>query len=73
MWRLVTSTMIATFRRFRSVYNFRLLLVTFCVWFVVVEVATQCFKLARAGLSNGQTGQLPRAPRLLALLTIELN
>ena len=28
---------------------------------------------SRAGLSNGQTGQLLRAPRFLALLTIELN
>ena len=40
MWRLVTFIMIATFRRFRSVYNSTLLLVTFCLWFVVVEVAT---------------------------------
>ena len=28
------------FRRFRSVYKLTLLLVTFCLWFVVVEVAT---------------------------------
>ena len=28
------------FRRFRSVYELRLLLVIFCLWFVVVEVAT---------------------------------
>ena len=29
------------FRGFRSVNKLRLLLVTFCLWFVVVEVATQ--------------------------------
>ena len=28
------------FRRFRSVYNLTLLLVTFCLWFVVDEIAT---------------------------------
>ena len=32
------------FRRFRSVYNLTLLLVTFCLWFVVVEVATSCIE-----------------------------
>ena len=34
------SIMIATFCRFRSVYILTLLLVTFGLWFVVVEVAT---------------------------------
>ena len=29
------------FRRFRSVYKLTFLLVTFCLWFVVVEVATK--------------------------------
>ena len=29
------------FRRFHLVYNLRLLLVTFCLWFVVVDVATR--------------------------------
>ena len=29
--------------------------------------------MCRAGLSNGQTGQLPGAPRFLALLTIGLK
>ena len=32
--------MIAGFHRFHSVYNLTLLLVNFCLWFVVVEVAT---------------------------------
>ena len=45
MWRLVTSIMIAAFRRFHSVYKLRLLLVTFCLWFVVVEVATKALVL----------------------------
>ena len=36
------------FRRFRSVYNLTLLLMTFCLWFVVVEVATQLPLQARA-------------------------
>ena len=33
------------FRRFRLVYNLRLLWVTFCLWFVVVEVATVGYRL----------------------------
>ena len=40
------------FRGFRSVYKLRLLLVTFCLWFVVVEVATQLPLQARAASGN---------------------
>ena len=38
MWRLVTSAVIATERIWRSTYKAKVLLMTFCLWFVV-EVA----------------------------------